>query len=188
MDLAQTVGMVGLWSLTLALTSWTAGVAVASTSRRTIWSHGVLFSLLLFGGTLGSTTTAAINPANAEVFSHTFYLVVFPTLVRTVVVLLPAAWGLRSGIRRITLDLPAAIAYAAIVTMLTSATARSIEGAFIFGWVSPSVATPVVGSLLRWRGTWQLNLLPLLMIWPAVSLVALASWRGWRGDTQVSRQ
>ena len=123
-----------------------------------------------------------MNPANAAVFSHAFYRLALPAIVKAVVVVVPAASGMRSGIRRITLPLFPAIACVVVVAALTASTARSVEAAVIFGWVSPSVATPVVSSLLRWRGTWQLTLLPLLTIWPAVSLVAVAGWRDWRGE------
>ena len=181
-DLAQTVGSVCLWCAALALWSWTTGFAVASISRRTIRVHGTLFCLVLFGGTLGSATAGAMNPANAMVFAHGFYRVALPVIVKAVVVILPAAWGMRSGMRRMTLPLRAAIACAALVVALTVSTARAVEGAVIFGWMSSSVATPVVSDLLKWRGTWQMNLLPLLLIWPAVVLVILATLPHRRGE------
>ena len=92
-DLAQTVGMVCLWGAALAIWSWTTGFAIASLSRQTIWVQDTLFCLVVFGGTLGSSTTGAMNPANAVVFSLSFYRLALPAIVKAVVVVLPARWA-----------------------------------------------------------------------------------------------
>ena len=79
-----------LHSVTLIGWAWTSGFVLGSLSRRTLWVTATLFCLAVFGGTLGSTTVGARNPFNAPVFALTFYSLVLPLLMRTVLVVLPA--------------------------------------------------------------------------------------------------
>src|SRR5579864_2754723 len=99
LDLVRMVGNVSLGYLTLIVWSWTSGFVLGSVSRRAIWINGPLFLLVLFGGTRGSTTAGLLNPGNAAVFSLTFYRVALPMIVKTVLIVLPAVWGMRSGHR-----------------------------------------------------------------------------------------
>ncbi len=178
-DLAHAIGNVCLGYLTLIVWSWTTGFALGSLSRRAIWINGPLFCLVLFGGTLGSTTAGLHNPGNAAVFSLTFYRVALPLIVRTVLIVLPALWGMRNGFRLTTLRVPQAIVCAVLVATLTALTAGSLQVSMIFGWVFPPV-----GPVIK-RGSWPLHLFPLLMVWPAAYILASASWR--RGSIQAAR-
>jgi len=99
LDLARLIGRVSLGYLTLIVWSWTSGFVLGSLSRRAIWVNGPLVCVVVFAGTLGSTTALLLNPGNAAVFSLTFYRVALPMIVRTVLVALPALWGMRSGHR-----------------------------------------------------------------------------------------
>jgi hypothetical protein len=141
-----------------------------------------LFGLVLFGGTLGSTTLGLRNAGNAVVFSLPFYRVVFPLILRVVVVLLPALWGMQKGLRLATLPLRQAIVWAIAVAILTVLAARNLEFSVIFRWWSPSAEGPAVSGLSQLR-RWQLRLLPLAMTWPVGYMVATASWQRWRGTT-----
>ena len=52
-----------------------------------------LFCVLLFVGTLGSTTMATAYDNNAAILL-TFYRVVYPVIVRMGLIPLPAIWGM----------------------------------------------------------------------------------------------
>jgi hypothetical protein len=91
--------------VTLIAWSWTSGFVLGSLSRRTVWITGTLLCVVVIGGTLGSTTTGRANSFNAAMFSLTFYGVVFPWLLRTVLVLLPALWGMRWSLQQTSLPL-----------------------------------------------------------------------------------
>ena len=54
----------------------------------------MLFAVVLLGGPFDVAALALRHPANAAVFSVTFYRVWFPILLRIVFVLLPALWGM----------------------------------------------------------------------------------------------
>jgi hypothetical protein len=152
--------------LTLCCWSWTSGFVLGSLSRRTLWVNGSVFCLVLFGELVA--VRPHHNPFN-PVFSLTFYSVVFPLILRIVLVLLPALWGMRKGFRLATLPLRQAVFWAVAVTTLTVSAARALQGAVIFGWQ------------LHLRGSLLLRLLPLAMVLPAAYIVASASWRRWRG-------
>jgi hypothetical protein len=149
-------------------------------SRRAVWVNGTLFCLVLFGGTLGSTTAGLSNHANDAVFSLAFYRVVYPVMVRTGMVVVPALWGMQQGRLLATLRVPQAIVCALIVATLTAWAAQGLEGSVTFGWRSQSAADPMIPGLSQVRPTWQselLVMLPLAMTWPATYIVATASWR-----------
>jgi hypothetical protein len=169
-DLAQTIGGICLGSAALMVWSWTAGFALASLAPRAVWINGALFCLVVFGGTIASTTTGMRG--NDAVFSIAFYRVALPAIVRGLLVLAPAVCGMREGTRQASIPVPRAIFGIAIVIVVTVASARGLEGSLIFGWVSPSGSNLDVTALWRWRDSWELHLLPLVMAWPAVFIVA----------------
>jgi hypothetical protein len=169
--------------VTLICWAWTMGFALGSLSRQTIWMSGALFSLVLLGGTLGSTPAAVLNPAHAEIFSLTFYRVVLPVILPMVLVWLPAVWGMRKGIRPTALPLHQAMLWAAAVATLTLSAARSLEMSVIAGWWFPLAGSPAAIARWEWRGSWPLRLLPLAMMWPVGYVVVTASWQRWRDRT-----
>ena len=171
-----------LQCVTLIAWSWTSGFVLGSLSRPTLWVTGTLFCLVVVGGTLGTTTTGRANPFNAAVFSLTFYSVLFPWILRTVLVLLPALWGMRSSLQRTSLPLLRTILWAVAIAMLTAWTATGLESSVIFGrYVIPpdSGLDGGMGTVVNLR---PLRLLPFVMVWPVAYMLASASWRRWRGD------
>jgi hypothetical protein len=185
-DLVQFALTVAISYLTLVVWSWTTGFALGSLSGRTIWMNGAVFCFVVFGGTIGSTTAGLGNPANDAVFSLAFYRVVYPVIVRTALVGLPALWGMRQGHRRAMLHVPRAITCAVIAISLTAWTARGLAGSVIFGWWFPPAAGPLIAGWSPLRSSWQwplLLLLPPVMVWPAAYIVASASWRRGRDRT-----
>lgn len=102
--------------LTLMCWSWAGGFAIGSLSRRTNWVNGALFCFVLFGELLA--VPQQHNPFNPLVFSLTFYRVLFPLLLRIVLVLLPLFWGVRKGLRLAILPpIQATLAATAIAIM-----------------------------------------------------------------------
>jgi hypothetical protein len=184
-DLLHIVTDVCVGYLTLMTWSWTMGFVLGSLSRRTAWLNLTLFGVVLFVGTLGSRTMATANENNAAVFSLTFYRVAYPVMVRLVLVVLPAIAGLWTSRERRSLSLSRAVACALALGVLTALTARSLEGAVIFGWLSKSSGRPIAAGLSgpRLMLNWPLRLLPLAMAWPAVYIFATATWQSWRERT-----
>jgi hypothetical protein len=90
--------------LTLAGWSWTAGFVLGSLSRSAAWLNATLFAMILFVGTTGTATMAAANGNNAAVFSDAFYRMVYPILVRGVLLVWPALRGVRASRKRPTFE------------------------------------------------------------------------------------
>ena len=171
---------------TLICWAWTLGFALGSLSRRAVWVNGVLFALVLLGGPFDVAALALRNPANAAVFSVTFYRVWFPILLRIVFVLLPALWGMHQGPRIAALSVGQAISWAGAVTTLTLLATQSLEMSVILGWWSLSGDSPSVGGFSQLRDSWPLRLLPVSMMWPAGYMVATARWRRWHERTTTA--
>lgn len=91
-DLLHELTEVLLDYLLLAGVSCAAGFATGWISRRTAWLSGTL--LCLIGILLNAAAPAAHPPWHAAVFSVTFYRVMFPLIVQTTLVCLPAAWAI----------------------------------------------------------------------------------------------
>jgi len=153
-DLADTIVRFTLNSLTLIGWSWTSGFVLGSLSRRTTWANGSLFCLAAFGGTLAIATVGSQNPFNAAVFSLTFYSTVWPIILLTVLVALPALAGMRQTFRLPTLPLLQTFLWAVLIAILTARAKR---------------------------GSGPLGLLSLLIMWPVGYMIATAGWQRWRG-------
>jgi hypothetical protein len=161
----------------LMLWAWTAGLVVAASSRRTAWVTYALFALVLFAGTIGSTTAGVLNPANDAVFSQAFYRVGLPIVFRIVFILLPALHGMRTAAGEPTFTIPRASALAVSVTLVTAMVARGTPVALTFGWLSSSTDRPVVQAIFR---SGKLSLVPYAMALPAIYAFFHALWRSWR--------
>ncbi len=170
----------------LMLWAWTVGFAVASVSRRTAWVTCAVFGLVLFGGTVGSTTAGVRNPANAVVYSQALYRVGFPILFRIVFVMFPALHGIRKALREPTLTWVHAAAVAVSVALLTVVVARGTEVAVTWGWWSSSADGPAIRAVFQLRRGWPLRLLPFAMTLPATFLFSNASWRCWKRRARSS--
>ena len=165
---------------TLFCWSWTSGFVLGSLSRRTMWVTGTLFCLVVL--TLVTTTTGR-NPFNAAVFTLTFYSVLFPWIMRIALVVLPALWGMWRSRQRTSIPLLRMILWTIAIATLTAWTARSLESSVIFGRhiIRPNPGLDgVMGTVDDPR---PLRLLPLVMLWPAVYMLATTTWRRWHGET-----
>ncbi len=167
--------------VTLLSWAWTMGFVLGRLSRRTIWVNGALFGVVLFAGTLGSTTAGLHYNGNDAVFSMTFYRVALPVTLRIVLVLLPALLGMQRGLRLVALPVWQTAGWAVVVTTLTILMAQGLEGSVMFGW--QSLTASAFSAPSPWPGRWQLVMLPLTMVWPAGYLVATASWQWWHHRT-----
>lgn len=167
LDLARALWGLMSCSVALIVWSWTSGLAIGSLSRRSAFTSGVVFSVVVFAGTAGTTTTGLQNPFNSNVFSATFYRIALPVIVRTVLVVLPALWGMQ---RLRVFSWQRALACAVIVIAMTAYMAHSLEASVVFGWVPLSVRWPAAGGLWAWRSSRLLTGLPLIMVSPGVLL------------------
>jgi hypothetical protein len=166
--------------------SWTCGFAIASLSRRTAGVNALVFCTLLFAGTLGSSTTMR---ADSRVFATAFFRLVMPLLVRAFLVALPAIGGMRRALSREKMSLKTALLWTFAIATITVANHTAVEeSASFFGW-RPFGPMPDPG-FDRNLGTdddvidWKLRFLPLVVMWPAVYLLARTSvdhfTRQWR--------
>jgi hypothetical protein len=171
--------------LTLMCWSWTIGFVLGALSRGAIPVNGALFCVMLvFGELVGAPRVFGLFmhrardfDNNAAVFALTFYRVVFPLIVQTVLVMLPALWGMRQGFRLATLQpLLRAILWTAVC-----ATVAAIAIQSWIWWRFPNAYTrPAI-----WGG-WQIQLLHLVVYWPVGYLVASATGRRWGGKTAAT--
>ncbi len=171
-----------LHCLTLAAWSWAAGAALGLIARRTLSALGPLFCLAVVFATLGTTTTARANAANAAIFSTLTYGAWFPWTLRVLLVMAPAILAMRADLtgrsRRLT------IATAVMVVVLTACSAGQLEASLVYGrgdLPSDPGADRVIGTADDAR-TW--TWLPFVMAWPA-SLVAVAAARQGRRPDDV---
>jgi hypothetical protein len=111
---------------------------------------GGLFSALLLNELLLEPQNA--YGANAAVFTLTFYRVVFPAILRIVLVVAPAIWGMRSGGRSRAYSRLPIVATAVVVAILT---------------------VRITGQSAYLR-SWPFLLLPLFLMWPVVYIVLTA--------------
>jgi hypothetical protein len=182
-DLASNVGGHVLSYLTLISWAWTCGFVLSSLSRRTVWVNGSIFCLVLFAELL---IVPQYRRGNSAVFSLAFFRVVFPILLRTLLIVVPALWGMQTARRRATLPLLQTIFWGALIVGLTMQAANGIQGAVFGEIVNLRIAagpyTMEQGRvMLQWdtrlRDLWPLwRLLPLALMWPSAYMIAIAGW------------
>lgn len=167
-----------VWSGTISAAalagwSWTSGYVLAALSPRTKWTAITLFALIVFLGTLG---TATIARSNASAFAGHFLGVVFPRLVRFLLVLLPALWGMRCY-RRASVSRMRLVMGAVTLIVLTLLAAPFLESSMTLGrGVYPAVAVgpdKTIGTADDLRPLWPLA---LVIAWPTVAIL-LSTWR-----------
>jgi hypothetical protein len=161
--------------VSLACWSWTSGYVLASLSRRAVWVSIALFALVVFLGTLGTTT---IVRTHSGAFAEHFFAVVFPRLIRVVLVLLPALWGMhsyrRASVSRLTLSIGAVV-----LMVLTLLTAPFLEGSMTLGrgaFPSPlEIGPDKLGATADdLRPLWPIS---LVMLWPTAAILVSTLWR-----------
>jgi hypothetical protein len=181
-ELALVVWSGTLSAAALAGWSWTAGYVLASLSRRTVWTAVALFALILFLGTLG---TATIARANASAFAGHFFGVVFPRLVRFLLVMLPALWGVHC-FRRASMSRVMLATTAVALIALTLLAAPFLERSMTLGrgeYLRGEVLGPDnnVGTADDLRPLWPIS---LVMVWPTAAIL-YSTWR--RGSVSSLR-
>jgi hypothetical protein len=124
------------------------------------------------------------NPFNAVVFALTFYTVVLPLMLRTILVLLPALWGMRVGRRAGTLPLVSTSLFAVAIGAMTAIKIRALQFSAILGWWH--LGGRVYGAGLIDPG-WQVRLLPLVVLWPVAYMVMMAR-RHYEAGTKSNRR
>ena len=92
----------------------------------------------------------------------------------------------RQGVRQATLTLPWALISAVAVVTLTALAAPSVKVSVTWGWWSTSGEGPAIRQLAQLRDSWQLRLLPMLMVWPVAYMVASATRRHWRRQSATA--
>ncbi len=114
-DLIRYGADISLHYLALVSWAWTGGFLLGSLSRRTIQANVSLFCMVLFLGELLCAPRdlghwiilprplGHTDRDHDGVYSLLFYSVMFPLIVQVVLVLLPALWGTRQGLRLYTL-------------------------------------------------------------------------------------
>jgi hypothetical protein len=183
-DLLDMSARVCLNDLALIGWSWTGGFALGSLSRRTVGVTATLFCLVVFVGFASSSgATARANPFNAAVFSLPFYRVVYPWLVLTALVLLPAGWGMQRSRRSVSFSLMPVILGVVVVAMLTASAARPLELSMIARWHLMRLDAAPDGFVGAADGFRPLRLLPLLLVWPVAFIFASTCWRRLRGQS-----
>jgi hypothetical protein len=180
-ELAGNIAQHVLTYLTLVSWAWTCGFVLSSLSRRAVWANGSLFCLVVFGEFLA--VPRYTSGGNTAVFSLTFYRVVFPVILRTLLVVLPALLGMQKGRREATLPLFHTVLWGIAITTLTAREAPSLQGS-VMAEIVNEIATgpyttpygPVFVSWEVWlRGMWPLHLVPLVVMWPVAFMLATAS-------------
>jgi hypothetical protein len=158
----------------LALASWSgmAGFVIGSLSRRAVWVNGALLALVVFGEFFA--VDRPHSRFNQAVFAVPLYDFVLPFVLRAAFVVLPAFLGARTGRRWIGIPFPYATAFAFLMVALTAIEIRGIQFSAILGWWQ--LDGRIYGEGFVQPG-WQVRLLPLLLLWPALYIVATSRWR-----------
>lgn len=168
-ELLQAVWSAALSAAALSVWSWTCGYMLASVSRRTVWAAAIAFALVVFLGTIGTTTLARISH---DKFAGHFYGVVLPRLFRTAFVMVPLLWGIHS--RRTGVIRPTTLFVgAAVVITLTMLKSPGLENSLVWGRGQYGQAGPdrTFGTGDDPRPLWPVA---LVMLWPTAYILATA--------------
>jgi hypothetical protein len=184
LELTSNIGRHLLTYMTLVSWAWTCGFVLSSLSRRTAWLNGSLFCLVLFGDFL---SIREFHPGNNVLFSTTFFRVIFPALLRTLLIAVPALLGMQTGLRRATLPLWQTLLWGLVIAGVTIRAADSLQSTMTMAimnefHVAAGPYTMEQGRLmLQWdtwlRAMWPLRLLPLIVVWPAAYMLVTSGWR-----------
>jgi hypothetical protein len=175
-ELASNVGRHLILCLTLGAWAWTSGFALSSLSGRAVWVNGSVFCLVLFVEVLSLRT---FGP-RSSVFSLTFFRDVLPISFCTLLLVVPALWGMEAGRRRASLPFAHTLLFGVAVAGMTIVAADRIHGALIGVIVNRIAVGPYTmeqGRLMQsWLTWWPLHLVPLIVLWPAAYMTAIACW------------
>lgn len=116
-----------------------------------------------------------------------FYSLALPILVRVFLVALPAIHGIRRALRGEPLGVVPALTWTVAIAAVTVFEANNIEGSASFFEWRPIGPLPGPGFDGR-VGTdddiinWKLRLLPFVVLWPAVYMLAATTLRRFRSS------
>ena len=169
-DVLRAAAGVALASMALGCWSWATGFVIGSLSHAATWVNVLLLMLIVFGEFF--VIDQPHNRFNLSVFASSFYEVWLPLTLRTMVVVLPAVWGARTGRQRAVMSLAFATTMALGVVGLTGLETRAIQFAAILGWWRLDGRIYGAGFV---QAGWQIRILPLLVMAPAIYIVATAA-------------
>jgi hypothetical protein len=171
--------------LALAGWSWTTGFAVGRVSRRTLWLTVLLFALVIFVATLGTVSSPQRSP-NPSLKYHLVF-VVFPRLLRTFLVMLPMVWGAYRGSRGTVPSFGPTLVGVLLLAGASFLISQGLENSVVFGrGLVPQDAGPdgFVMSADDPRPWWPLS---VVMMWPALYVLAISMQQRWRGRAIVAQ-
>jgi hypothetical protein len=153
--------------------SWASGFVLGSLSGRAIWFTGALFCLVVVDWQWAEFVLSG-NLIYRDMSLMILMRVVnklHPSSISSLLIFLPAALGVRRGLRGRTLGFRRALILAAAFATLTALVL------WTGGWYESAHEVLSVGV---WRGNpWHLRLLPLaLLSWPVGYIFATACRRG----------
>jgi len=188
-NLLEVVTRLAAHVILLAIWAWSVGRLLRLWTGAAWMSNGVLMTLIVFAGTVGSTTVGMLNPANAAVFSLPTYRLLVPFIVRGTAVVLPLWIGIVHAHRRHRFTVAVVLVIAGIGTVLTALNVGDVMGALFLGWISPS-ARPGTTAFwwVRLRGQWALlpMLMPITIISPLTYAIIDANRRRPRHDRVIA--
>jgi hypothetical protein len=154
--------------------SWTSGFVLARLSRPTVWLTVTMLCLVVVTATWGTNTIAHLHRHHDPSLQHHITFAVFPRLLRTFLVMVPAVWGASVGVRSRRLRLvPTAIAVLLLASVTVTAS-RGLEASMSFGrGVLPADKGPD-GFVVSEDDPRPLWFLSLLMMWPAAYILTEA--------------
>jgi|KBSSwiStaDraftv2_1062776.scaffolds.fasta_scaffold06208_12 hypothetical protein len=173
--------------IALAGWGWTCGFAIGCLSPRSSSVNVLLFLALVFVGTVGSSE---VMRNDTRVFESLIFGQLMPFVVRVLFVAVPAWHGVRRSLDRRPLRVAPVLLVTLALAAIAVARTKWIEasGSF-FGW-RPFGPLPHPGFDGR-IGTdddiidWKLRLLPFVVMWPAVYILATTlRERLWSFDAQ----
>lgn len=155
--------------------SWTSGFVLSRLSRPTAWLTVTMLCLVVVTGTWGTNTIAHLHRDHGFSLQHHVTFVVFPRLLRTFLVMVPVVWGARWGLRNRALRLVPTVIGVLLLSSVTLAASRGLEGSMSFGrGVLPADKGPD-GFVVSEDDPRPLWFLSLVMLWPATYVLAEAS-------------
>jgi len=166
-DVARAIAQNALDGLALACWSGMAGFVIGSLSRRAVWINGALLPVVVFGEFFA--VDQPHGRFNHAVFAVPLYNFVLPFIVRATFVVVPALLGARIGRRPAGISLARASALAFLMVGLTAVEIQGIQFAAILGWWRLDGLVYGAGFV---QPGWHVRLLPLLLLWPALYIVA----------------
>jgi len=86
--------------LILMVRSWAGGIAIGVLARRATQLNGVFFCLVLALADVTSAARYGHGDTNSPELALTFYRATYPLMLQTVLIMLPAVWGMILGGRR----------------------------------------------------------------------------------------